>query len=97
MTFDVKIAEAAEEDIRNAFLWYENQQGDLGFHFEDEIKLAIQSIQNNPFKIAIRYQSIRVFFLKKFPYGIHFQVSESKILIVAVFHTAQNPERWKRK
>jgi len=33
-------------------------------------------------------------FLKKFPYGVHFNIIENEIIIVAVFHTSQSPKKW---
>ena len=96
MTYSVEIAAAAEDDIRNAFLWYEDQKVNLGNAFELEINKAIKSIQRNPFKTKVRYSDIRVFFLDKFPYGIHFKLDDEFILIIAVFHTSQNPENWPR-
>jgi plasmid stabilization system protein ParE len=97
MTYSISIAEAAENDIREAFLWYENQKETLGSTFEEYVKKAVSSIQNNPLKTQVRYSNTRVFFLKKFPFGIHFQVQENHILIVAVFHTSKDPEKWKSR
>ena len=95
MAYSITIAEAAEDDIRQAYLWYEEQKESLGDTFEKHICKAVDSIQDNPLKNHIRYNDTRVFFLKKFPYGIHFNVSGKHILIVAVFHTSQNPQKWK--
>ena len=94
MTYSISIADAAENDIREAFLWYEDQKDNLGSTFENHVNKAVDSIQSNPFKTQIRYGNTRVFFLRKFPYGIHFQVDESHILIVAVFHTSKDPKKW---
>lgn len=94
MIYSISIAEAAENDIREAFLWYEDQKKNLGNRFENYVNKAIDGIQNNPLKTQIRYGNTRVFILNKFPYGIHFQVTKNHILIVALFHTSQNPEKW---
>jgi len=94
MTYSIDIAEAAEDDVRKAFLWYEEQKEELGSTFENHFDTAVDSIQSNPLKTQTRYEDTKVFFLKKFPYGIHFQVKDSVILIVAVFHTSQDPEKW---
>ncbi len=59
--------------------------------------LTVRHIQKNPLKIQIRYEQIRVSFLKKFPYGIHFNVTENIILIIAVFHTAVDPKKWVKR
>ncbi|UII28774.1 type II toxin-antitoxin system RelE/ParE family toxin [Fulvivirga maritima] len=97
MNYSVSIAEAAEADIREAFLWYQDKNDNLGLRFEKHILKAVESIRSNPFKTQIRYDSIRVFFLKKFPFGIHFRVNEAtnSILILAVFHTSKDSKKWK--
>ena len=92
MNYSVTVAEAAENDIRQAFLWYEDQKENLGTIFQEHINKAIDSIHNNPLKVQIRYSNTRVYFLNKFPFWIHFQVNETQILIVAAFHTSQNPK-----
>ncbi len=96
MAYSIEIADAAEDDIREAFLWYEDQKDNLGSLFEDHVNKAVDSIQSNPLKTQIRYGNTRVFFLKKFPYGIHFHANEQEkfILIVAVFHASRDPEKW---
>lgn len=97
MSYTLTIAEAAENDIRQAYLWYEKQQGSLGSTLEKHLSKAVKSIIDNPLKSQIRYGTTRVFFLKKFPYGIHFNVTNKHILIVAFFHTSQSPEKWESR
>lgn len=97
MNYSLSISEAAELDIRDAFLWYEDQKDNLGLTFEKHISRTIQNIQKNPLKIQVRYNQTRVVFLKKFPYGVHFNVSENEIIIIAVFHTSQSPQKWSKR
>tara|TARA_R110002074_G_scaffold43285_1_gene112992 strand:+ start:582 stop:884 length:303 start_codon:yes stop_codon:yes gene_type:complete len=96
MPYSISIAEVAENDIRKAFLWYEEQKTNLGSLFGQHVSKAVESIQANPLKTQIRYANTRIFFLKKFPFGIHFRVNETKnqVLIVAVFHTSKDAESW---
>jgi hypothetical protein len=37
MPYSVKIAHAAETDVRDAFLWYEDQKENLGSRFEANV------------------------------------------------------------
>ena len=95
MKYTVEISLAAENDIRKVFLWYESKKDGLGVEFEMEIEEAVYNIRDSPLKTQVRYNKIRVFFLKRFPYGIHFRVSEDIILIVGVFSTREDPNKWK--
>ncbi len=97
MTYSITISDAAEKDVRETYLWYEEQQEGLGSTFEKHFPSTIDSIQNTPLKTQIRYGITRVFFVQKFPYGIHFRIIDKNILIVAVFHTSISPERWKKR
>ncbi len=97
MNYRLTISEAAEDDILQAFLWYEQQLPNLGDRFEKHISSATLTILENPLKFEIRYGRTRICFLKKFPYGIHFVLNEYEILIVAVFHTSRNPKRWEKR
>ncbi|MFZ6053145.1 type II toxin-antitoxin system RelE/ParE family toxin [Halocola ammonii] len=94
MSYSIIISESAEVDVRDAFLWYEKQQSKLGERFERRIESAIENIKDNPLKIEVKYGNVRIFFLKKFPYGIHFTVARDEILIVSVFHTSRDPKKW---
>ena len=78
--------------LGDAFLWFEDQKDNLGLTFEKHISKIIQTIQKNPLKIQIRYNQTRVAFLKKFPYGVHFNIIENEIIIVAVFSYFSKPK-----
>jgi plasmid stabilization system protein ParE len=97
MNYFLTISEAAEDDIREAFLWYEEQLPRLGVRFEEHISSAMLTILENPLKFQVRYSGVRICFLKKFPYGIHFVINEFEILVVSVFHTSRSPKRWNRR
>ena len=94
MKYNLTITEAAEFDIKKSFLWYEEQKENLGFRFEKDISNVFHAIVENPLKIQIRYNCIRVAFLKTFPFGVHFIVVRNEITILAVFHTSMNPTKW---
>ena len=47
--------------------------------------------------IAFSQTKKRVAYLKKFPYGIHYISEENTITIVALFHTAENPQKWNKR
>jgi plasmid stabilization system protein ParE len=95
MPYPVSISEAAEADVREAFLWYEKQREGLGEVFRLHFTEAVVRIGAAPLEIQVRYANTRVLFLHKFPYGIHFVLRNDSVVIVAVFHTSMSTERWK--
>lgn len=94
MTFHLIISDGAQQDISDIFNWYTQKSIVVAENFENEISELIDSIEDNPFKIQVKYQQIRVAFLKKFPHGIHFTIKDDSITIIAVFHTSRNPQKW---
>lgn len=97
MDYIVSIPKQAEKDLREVFLWDEEKKPGLGFLFKDFLKTAISSIKQNPLKFQIRYKNIRSRFLNKLPFGVHYWILESEIIILAVFHTSLEPKMWQKK
>lgn len=42
----------------------------------------------------IKYRHTRVKYISKFPFGVHYQINENKVNVLAVLHTSQNPGIW---
>lgn len=60
----------------------------------EEIFNAIKILEISP-SFPVKTKNYRVFTLKKFPYILFFQILEETqiVKIIALFHTAQNPEK----
>lgn len=97
MDYNVITSPKAEVDIEQAVEWYVDISIELAQQFIIELKAAKNYIVKNPKKIQIRYNKTRIAFLKRFPYGIHYVFHKKTIVIVAVFNTAENPNKWKKR
>lgn len=95
--YKIRIAEAAELDFKEARSWYKKQASKIAKVFENNFKEAIQYIAKSPLKIQIRYDNTRIYFIKRFPYGIHFYLEENVVTVVAVFHVSRDPEKWSKR
>lgn len=96
MKFEIQISDETERDTTEAFLWYEKQKSGLGICFEESLDIAFHLIISDPFICQVRYRKIRIFFINKFPYGIHFLISDYTIKVVPVFHCAMDPKSWNK-
>jgi plasmid stabilization system protein ParE len=78
----------AEEEIENAYYWYELQQENLGDLFWNEILSCLKRIQGNPFLFQKAYKITRRAIVNKYPYGIYYVISEEERLVkvIAVLH-----------
>jgi len=95
--YKIIISESAKTDIRQAAQWYNNQQKGLGKQFIHAIKDCVKTIQLQPEGFQIRYKNVRVGIPNKFPYLVIYLIDKgiNTISIIAVFHSSQNPGKWK--
>lgn len=94
--YKVFIDPEALHDIQQATDWYNKQLAGLGSRFQKQVKAQINSLKRNPLTYTVRYTNVRCMPVKKFPFLIHFTVSENQELIeiFAVIHTSRNPKIW---
>jgi toxin ParE1/3/4 len=92
--YRLEITDSARLDFLEANIWYETQRIGLGADLELQIEASLGLISRNPLAFQLKYKNVRVCFIKRFPYGIHFVVDEKTIKIIAFFHTSRSPRRW---
>lgn len=87
----------ARDDLRTARRWYEAQRQGLGAAFELAIEATLTRIQRMPDAHAQvthdERPAIRCALVRRFPYEIYYQTEEHRIVVMLVFHTAQDPSR----
>lgn len=98
MPFNYKLSGEAEDDILEAYTWYEQQKSGLGEEFLESLDQARQSILVNPATYRIRYKkNVRAFLTDRFPYLILFILEENDVNVIAVFHMSRDPKVWKKR
>lgn len=95
----IVISEKADFDLSEIADWYNVIDKKLIWLFLKDFKTKVKYISENPFSCEVRYENFRIAYLKKFPFGIHYQFDESKnmVKIFSVFHASRNPENWKER
>ena len=84
-------------DFEDILLWYEEQRIGLSYDFELCFEAGLSEVSRNPDNFQKRYKDIRIRFIFRFPYGIHYVVKENKIIIIAIFHTSRTPKNWTKR
>jgi toxin ParE1/3/4 len=97
MSIPLIIRPEAEEDIKDAFSWYESQRTGLGIELVRCIDAAFGSVVNDPELYGILYRNIRRILVRRFPYGVFFTLGKNKIVILAVMHVKRHPRRWQNR
>ncbi len=92
--FDLLISDEARLDIMDGFSWYESRREGLGKDFELCLEAGFNLIRRDPSLFQKRYRNLRIHFIDRFPYGIHF-LEQDVVKVFGVFHTSRNPTSWK--
>ena len=91
-------AEATVElDVEAAFEWYEAEEKNLGFEFIEQLRTAYTRILQNPHAYPELRSGIRRTLTRQFPYAVYFAIEAETIVVLAVLHTARDPEEWQHR
>lgn len=94
MEYNVVITSKAEQDIDEAYVWYESKQKDLGLRFYLEFRAYADLLKTSAEAFPVKVNGkIRELVLSVFPYVIVYEVIENEVRIYRVFATAQNPKK----
>ena len=88
---------AARQDIAAGFAWYEQQSPGLGLEFVRCVEATVVSIQRHPEMYPAVLANYRRALVRRFPYVVFYALEPPRIVVYAVFHCAQDPEKWKAR
>ncbi len=97
MTWPHLFKAAARRDFNAAFDWYEQQEAGRGDMFASEVAYAIALICRQPDLHPPIHRDIRAQRLRVYPYRILYRIRASQVVIIALHHNRQSPERWQRR
>jgi len=97
MKYKVIVRPEAEDDLKEAFSWYEDNRTGLGHDFLMHVDAGINFIKRNPDVHPIEYKGTKKHLIKRFPYKVIYLVEEEKIVILAVIHGKRNPVLIKKR
>ena len=78
MSYQIVFTSKADYDLNKIKVWYDQINHDLTKDLFFELGQEIDRIKKEPFIYQIRYREIRVGFLKRFDYGVHFMIKNQK-------------------
>lgn len=84
-------------DIEAVVLWYEEQRIGLSYDFELCLEAGIEEVLRNPEAFQKRYKQVKIKFILRFPYGIHYIFIENEITVIGVFHNSRSPKNWSKR
>ena len=94
MTLTVVWTPEANEDLLDARAWYDNIRQQLGERFALAVESTVEAIAEHPLQFPVVHRGRRRAGVRRFPYGIFFEVQEHRIVVIACFHGRRDPRRW---
>lgn len=92
VSYSLRASNAVLEHVR----YYETRLPNLGRSFLTSLRAAERLAQSNPtgFREVVKSSGIRAIVIRRFPFRLLYALRGDSILIVAVAHTAQKPDRF---
>jgi plasmid stabilization system protein ParE len=89
---------AAEDELRSAIAWHEEQRDGLGAEFRREFEATIARIRDNPMLYAAEgVDGVHLGLLHRFPYAVVYIDEADRIWVIAVAHQRRRPRYWARR
>lgn len=97
MTVKLIVAPEVEQDISEAYTWYEERRVGLGEEFLSCVDACIQAICRMPEMYATVYENYRRALVRRFPYSIFYEYVSNTVIIYSVFHNSRDPQKWRER
>lgn len=97
MTLPIVWIWEANGDLQEARKWYADIRPELAERFARAVETTVDAIAENPLQFPVVYRERRRAGIRRFPYGIFFEVQERRIVVMACFHGKRSPKRWQSR
>jgi len=87
----------ADAEVREAWAWYDHIRPTLGQRFALAVEATVEAIAQRPLQFPAVHRGCRRAGVRRFPYGIFFEVQEHQIVVIACFHAKRNPKHWQSR
>ena len=93
----VRFLQSASEDIRRDKSYYRKIYPELARRFQTAVETAVKAVASQPLAMQVLEHEVRRWPLETFPHGVLYRDEEEFILVLAVFHPNQTPEKWQER
>lgn len=97
MAAEVRYTPEAEFDISDAYSWYERRSPGLGEEFLRVVDACLSAISSSPGIGRIVHKTYRRAVVRRFPYVIFYEHDQGVVTVYSVFHSSQDPQKWRER
>lgn len=91
MSVPVVLRPEAQDELDDAYAWYERQRMGLGEQFLSAVQDVLDRIGEYPEAYAVVHRDARRGLVRHFPYSILYRVEADRVTVVGVFHGRRHP------
>jgi len=93
MVYPLDVKNEANLEIIEAYLYYEEKRIGLGEEFLEHLDVYFERIRTNPKHFPQKRKPYREAFIKRFPFLVIYEITNTKVIVYSVFNTWQNPKK----
>jgi plasmid stabilization system protein ParE len=97
MVKSISFTPEAEDDSYQGYSWYESRRIGLGREFITAVDACLQSISRNPKLYQTIYQDYRRAVVRRFPFSVIYEETDSEVIVYAIFDGRQDPDKWRER
>lgn len=95
----LRVEPEAEDELREAAVWYERQRAGLGRDFIAAVDAALRDVQDDPRRSSLaplipEELGVRRHFVRRFVYSIYYIDMDEEIRVLAIAHGHRRPGYW---
>jgi plasmid stabilization system protein ParE len=97
MAAELIIAPEAQQDVDEAYGWYEDRRPGLGEEFLDCVDACIQVVLRMPELFAKAHLDYRRALVRRFPYAVFYEYTGGKVIVYGIFPASLDPQKWRSR
>ena len=90
----VKFLTLAQQEIDEAFVWFDERDEGKGVEFLDELDRVVRLVKTYPLASVEIEPEIRRCLFARFPYSLIYGIEDETIVVIAVAHARRSPRYW---
>ena len=95
MSLPILFRAAARAEFEAAVQWYEQARLGLGDNFAAAVQAVLDQAARSPDRYPVIDGDVRDGPVIGFPYCAYYRVRAGRLIVVAVYHQARDPEAWR--
>ena len=97
MARSIRYHSGFDSDVIHAAAWYDERQPGLGSDFLARVRRTVSELIKDPRRRSAVDLGIRYWPVKRFPYVVFYDFTDTEIMVLGVMHTSQDSEKWQAR